>query len=301
MIPQFPEFKNLELSDKEDVENFTKKFPPYSDFNFVSMWSWDVKGDIRISQLNDSLIVKFTDYITGEPVYSFMGKIEVNDTVQKLLSFSKEQGIGLRLSLVPEESVKELDSTKFVTSEEREHFDYIYDLTEVSVLKGLRFSKKRNVINKLTKTYTVSVSILDTTNPQTKFDIKKVNLLWLEQKAKKDAYFEVKNEFIAIDKFFDGNFSDNIITIGVFVNDVMVGYTITEVILDGYAISHFTKANFMYKGVYDYLMRENAKLLLEKGVHFLNYEQDLGLPGLRTSKEGFSTGIFLKQYRVMLK
>lgn len=43
MIPKFPEFKKLELSNKEEIENFTSKFPPYSDFNFVSMWCWDFR------------------------------------------------------------------------------------------------------------------------------------------------------------------------------------------------------------------------------------------------------------------
>ena len=80
MIPEFPEFKKLELSDKEDVEAFTKKFPPYSDFNFVSMWSWDIKGEMRLSILNGNLVVRFTDYITGDPFYSFLGNNKTNET-----------------------------------------------------------------------------------------------------------------------------------------------------------------------------------------------------------------------------
>lgn len=44
MLPEFPQFKNLELSDEEEIERHTHKFLPYSDFNFVSMWSWDIKG-----------------------------------------------------------------------------------------------------------------------------------------------------------------------------------------------------------------------------------------------------------------
>ena len=57
MIPEFPKFKNLELSDKNDIEKFTSKFLPYSDFSFVSMWSWDIKGEMRIAQLNGNLVV----------------------------------------------------------------------------------------------------------------------------------------------------------------------------------------------------------------------------------------------------
>lgn len=95
MIPEFPEFKKLELSDKKDIEQFTSKFPPYSDFNFVSMWSWDIKGEMRVSQLNDNLVVRFTDYLTGEPFYSFLGNNKVNDTAEKLLEIKNLSPGGL--------------------------------------------------------------------------------------------------------------------------------------------------------------------------------------------------------------
>lgn len=73
MIPEFPKFKHIELIDKEEIEQITHKYPPYSDFNFVSMWSWDIKGEIRISKLNNNLVVRFTDYLSGNPFFSFLG------------------------------------------------------------------------------------------------------------------------------------------------------------------------------------------------------------------------------------
>ncbi len=39
MLPQFPQFKPLELTDKSDIEAITKQHLPYSDFNFVSLWN----------------------------------------------------------------------------------------------------------------------------------------------------------------------------------------------------------------------------------------------------------------------
>ncbi len=36
MIPKFPNFKKIELSDRADVEKFTLKYPPYSDFKKLS-------------------------------------------------------------------------------------------------------------------------------------------------------------------------------------------------------------------------------------------------------------------------
>src|SRR3989344_4278099 len=111
-LPEFPKFKNLELSDKEAIEKITHKFPPYSDFNFVSMWSWDVKGEMRVSTLHGNLVVRFTDYLTGQPFYSFLGDSKVNETAEALLQLSKEEGLKAELKLVPEDSIKKLDAEK---------------------------------------------------------------------------------------------------------------------------------------------------------------------------------------------
>lgn len=78
MIPKFPKFKHIELIDKEEIEKITQKFPPYSDFNFISMWSWDIKVEMIISKLNNNLVVRFTDYLTGYPFFSFLGDNMVN-------------------------------------------------------------------------------------------------------------------------------------------------------------------------------------------------------------------------------
>ncbi|MGI8475489.1 MAG: hypothetical protein ACR2OO_03850 [Thermomicrobiales bacterium] len=37
-IPSFPSFRPLEISDQFEIEQWVKQFPPYSDFNFVSLW-----------------------------------------------------------------------------------------------------------------------------------------------------------------------------------------------------------------------------------------------------------------------
>ncbi len=52
MLPKFPNFKKIELSDRKDVENITSRFPPYSDFNFSSLWAWDLEGEMGLSILS---------------------------------------------------------------------------------------------------------------------------------------------------------------------------------------------------------------------------------------------------------
>ncbi|MCE9585336.1 phosphatidylglycerol lysyltransferase domain-containing protein [Candidatus Nomurabacteria bacterium] len=301
MLPQFPQFKNLELSDKEDVEKITHKYPPYSDFNFVSMWSWDIKGDMLISQLNDNLVVKFTDYVTGEPFYSFLGNNKVNETAEELLELSKKEGLKLELKLVPEDSIKDLDNTKFKIQEDRDHFDYEYDIKSLSELEGEFFLKKRKVIKKFAESNSFYYKILDLNSVQSKSYIKEVNKLWEIKKKEIDKSFDYSNEFNAINKFLNTKIYNNTISTFLFVDNLIAGYAIYETISDIYVISHFAKANYSYPGIYDWMIQEDAKLLLNKGYKFLNFEQDLGLPGLKQNKKSFSTGLFLKKYLIMLK
>ena len=88
MIPEFPQFKKLELSDKKDVEKFTSLFAPYSDFNFASLWSWNIKDEMRLSVLNGNLVVHFTNYLTEELFYSFLGDKKINETAETTISVS---------------------------------------------------------------------------------------------------------------------------------------------------------------------------------------------------------------------
>ena len=87
MIPNFPEFKALELSDREEIENITKQFPPYSDYHFPSMYIWDIHEPILLSVLNKNLVIRQSDCLTGEPFYSFIGTNSIEETINKISNF----------------------------------------------------------------------------------------------------------------------------------------------------------------------------------------------------------------------
>jgi hypothetical protein len=108
MIPAFPDFKKVEVTDREAVEAHTHKYEPYSDFNFISLWAWDTSGERMISELNGNLVVRFTDYSTNEPFLSFLGTNETEHTARTLIDYCKENGLPTTLKLMPEISVKNI-------------------------------------------------------------------------------------------------------------------------------------------------------------------------------------------------
>jgi len=47
MYTHFPILKKLTIEDKELIEQFTSKHPPYSDFYFFSLWIYNVSNNIE--------------------------------------------------------------------------------------------------------------------------------------------------------------------------------------------------------------------------------------------------------------
>src|SRR5262249_54456852 len=98
-IPRFPDFKRLAVEDQYEIEQWVKQFEPYSDFNFVSMWSWNTTGDFEVSWVGDNLAVIFNDYSTNQRFLSFIGVDEVDVTARTLLGYARSRGLVEELRL----------------------------------------------------------------------------------------------------------------------------------------------------------------------------------------------------------
>lgn len=298
MIPHFPKFKKLELTDKEEIEKINVKHLPYSDFNFVSLWSWDIKGEIRISQINGNLVVSFTDYLTGEPFYSFLGNNKVNETAEKLLELSKKEGLKSQLKLVPEDSLTGLDLSKFKTEEDRDHFDYLYSVPELKNLEGGKFVKKRNQVSIFLRNYpNVKTKIIDLKDKNIQGGIVNLFLEWLKKKIEIEKVFE-SHEEVAISRLLLAIDTCHLVGVGAFSNEKLIGFFINELTKSEYVVAHASKVDKSFVGINSFLMKKNAEILFSFKKLIFNYEQDLGMENLRDAKIRFRPTQFLKKYRL---
>ncbi|MBI3250590.1 MAG: DUF2156 domain-containing protein [Candidatus Andersenbacteria bacterium] len=295
MIPEFPRFKKLEITDKPIIENFTKQYPPYSDYNFTSLWSWNTKDEAQVSILNGSLVIKFTDYITGEPFYSFLGSNETDNTVRRLLRWVKNTGATPILKLLPEYSIHNINSRDIITSEDSNNFDYILSVPDLMTYKGNKLGAKRNFVNRFKKKYRSTTHILNLSDEIVQEKIKDLFLLWAKHKS--FSHEDIENEFAALSRVFTVAQCSQFITVGILSNENLIGFSINEIVGNGYAILHFEKADTVsYVGIYPYVMQETAKAIFSQECEFLNYEQDLGIPGLKKCKESYQPCAYLKKY-----
>lgn len=298
MIPIFPNFKKLELTDKEDVEKFTSKFPPYSDFNFTSLWVWDLKEKMGFSILNDNLVVKFTDYLNGQFSLSFLGNNMVNETARELIMFSEKNYKTGILKLVPEIIISFLDKSEFDAVSDTDSKDYIYSIDHLASMDTWSQNTLSKGIRRFIKKYPDYVVKQCSIQEISKDEYLEMFKRWAKNKNTKN-HFEL-NEYKAFKRLFQIN-NKNIKVISLYLKDILIGFTLFEIFANNYAISHFAKADTAYHlSVYSVLNWEEAKILKKLGVKYYNWEQDLGIQGLKKSKMSYHPVNFLKKYRVSL-
>jgi hypothetical protein len=299
MIPTFPEFKVVDVSDRAAVEAHTHRFPPYSDFNFTSLWAWDTSGERMISELNGNLVVRFTDYSTHEPFLSFLGENEPEHTARTLIDYCKTEGLPTTLKLVPEISVKDIRPSVLKVEEDRDNFDYIYSITELSALRGVKFSSKRNLANRFRREHSgMRIETVSLNDPRIEKNVLTIIDRWEKNKLEHGKEYEVEHERTAIKRLLGTADAHELLVTAVFLRDSMNGFSILERLPKGYCIEHFWKTDVAQRGAFDILMQEQAMHLETLGDSFLNFEQDLGFSNMRTSKMAFRPAIFLQKYKI---
>ncbi len=301
MIPEFPNFKKLDVFDREEVESITSRFPSYSDFNFISLCSWDITEELQLSRIGANLVVRFNDYLTGEPFFSFIGDGDANLTARALLAHSEEAGMTKQLKLLPQDMADRLSREEFLLTEDKNNFDYIISINRLKPHDGTeqKLSSRRKLINKMKELQNFYVKPIDASFPTFSKQILALSLTWEEQRGVNVE--DAKHLYRALVRALALNdTNENVFSLGAFMDDKLIGYSINEVIGNGYAMGHFQQADLSSSvGVYAFLMQEAAVYLDKLGCEYINLEQDLGLQGLRNWKMSYNPTGFLKKYVVV--
>ena len=302
-LPQFPNFTSLGPHHQAAVNNFVKNHHPYSDYNFISLWSWDHENKLRLSTLNDNLVIRFQDYTDpDEFYYSFLGVNQADETVLILLDHSRREGKN-QLKLIPETAVNSLrQPEKFAIAEDRDSFDYI--IATKTPEDSEAHQPKRREVHRFLKEHgqDLQVNELDISNPKTAGEILAVAEQWSGE-ISSGAHFN-PGEIAAIRKILSQNQgldTSNLHVVGMYMGGELSAFCIAEILEDGFAMGHYAKTNKKFRRMGAALDHFTAESLAKKGVVHFNQEQDLGIEGLRQSKMSKQPVFFLKKYTIALK
>jgi hypothetical protein len=81
----------------------------------------------------------------------------------------------------------------------------------------------------------------------------------------------------------------------------LVAFSINHIAAPGYAITHFEKAIKIHKYFNSYVIYQVARLQDEFGCKKVNWEDDLGFPGLRQNKSSYHPAEMLNKYQIRRK
>ncbi len=290
-------FKTVTIDDREKIYSIINKFDNYSDFNFVSLISWGVNNTSAVGYLGNNLVIRLRSYTDkGEYTYSIIGDDHIEDNI-KLLFHSININ---RLDLVPEFVAHQISSKNYIIEHDRDEDDYVYSISELINMDGSEYRKlRRSMSNFKSKNNFVPVfRKIDNLSVDTKENILSLTKKW--RHIRNRTFNDASSEYFAIRRALNLYNELGIQIWGAFNQDVLIGYTVTEVLGEN-AMIHFEKADTDIPGLGSYLKHITCENLKKLGCVYLNYEQDLGIDGLREQKLSLNPTKFLKKYSVTVR
>ena len=186
---------------------------------------------------------------------------------------------------------------RIVIEEDRDHWDYLYDINEMVELKGNRFHNKKNLLKQFIKKYDYRFETFSPAMIEPAMAMQADWCNWRDCESSDVLSAENRSVFKVL-----MHWNDLVGLTGgvIIVEDIIVAYTLAEKMSDESVVVHYEKGCPDYKGVYQAINQMFLESLPEN-FKIVNREQDLGEEGLRQAKMSYNPSGFLKKYRVEIR
>jgi hypothetical protein len=296
-IPLFPNFKPLELEDRESIREILWAYQPEtSELTFTNLFIWRRHYSTQWCLLRDTLLLLCSDGSGGVFGLPPVGPASRAEAVRLLLSWLHEEkaqaqpGIARADSRLAEELAASPD---FIIAPRREHFDYVYKTDGLIQLAGRRYHGKKNHINKFRSSCCFAYESMTTEHVQACL---KLQDAWCDcNRCTED--MNLMGEWEAIKELL-GSFDRLAVQAGVIVIDgVVEAFTLGELLNKDTAVVHIEKANAQIPGLYAVINQQFCEHAWS-GVPFVNREQDLGDDGLRQAKLSYHPERLVEKFSI---
>ena len=268
------------------------------EYNFANLHLW---GRQRAAFLGESLV--FFSQFNQRSVYLFpVCQGDMKETLDAIIHDARSRGIPCRLTSLTHEDCDALEALypgKFHFHHDRNSFDYIYNIEDLATLKGKKFQKKRNHLNKfkqLHPNFRVE-SITDANTPQVKALLEQ----WYKSRLEADPSADFYMEQVAISKALRHRAELDMEGLVLMDGDEMLAMTLGCHLAANTFDVQFEKA--IDETAYVAMCSSFAAYLMDKYPHlqYLNREDDLGIEGLRKSKLAYNPVAMIEKHWACLK
>ena len=272
-----------------------------TDFSYAGVLMWVDYFKYEYAIVEDTLFIKgVVENDTDTPAFSLpVGRLPLKESLEKIRSYCRCQGIPAVLSAVPEYALQDLEETGITSINPLDDWgDYLYDAQMLSTLSGKKMGKKRNHVNKFDSLYPESrLEPLDASNVDKAIAF--MNIIDKEGDDVEMAVVERRMTRKLLDLIKEGDIrlEGAILMVG----DSVVAFTIGDVKNDTLFV-HVEKASLGFEGSYEKINKEFAALMKARHpeIVYINREDDSGDEGLRRAKQSYHPVEILKKYNIAL-
>lgn len=281
------EFKPINVEDKLLFESYLIDGNERGcNYNFANLYMW---GFHQAAIFNNHIVLlaQFNNF----KVYLYpIGHGDNKSVLDAVIADAKERGIlcritGMRAS--DKQTLDELYPGMFQFMDDRNSHDYVYTIDDLADLKGRKYHGKRNHYHRF----------CDTFPNYTAEPICKENLIqarqmierWYEVKLQENPDRDYHMEQTAIARAFDNYHELGMEGLALLDGGRVLAVTLGSRMAEDTFDVHFEKAYWAVDGAYTAINYEFARYIRNKlpQIKYLNREEDMGIEGLRKSKESY--------------
>jgi len=299
MLPQFPEFKSIEMEDREVIHNILRSYrPETSELSFTNLFIWRAHYKIQWSLHKDWLIAACG--VGGRNCFSLppVGPAPRVEVTRLVLEWLKDEK-GIFEPGIERADQKLVDEIKgsglFAITASRDHFDYLYLSENLARLSGNRYHGKKNHLNKFRKTYNWGYEPLSNDKIP---DCLAVSELWCQARRCSED-LDLMDESAAVKSILENSEALKVKGGLVLIDGRVEAFALGEMLNPDTAVVHIEKAN---PEIPQLFVAVNQQFVEHEwqDVKFVNREQDLGDEGLRQAKLSYHPERMVEKYKIQL-
>ena len=288
-------YRSLTLQDIEHIRPFFLRMQSKTcDYSIGGMCMWRdfykmefaVEGQTFYSRLYDE---------RGRLFYNLPLSENIPEVLAAFIRSCREEKAPVRFCTVPEPYLplfREICPSARI-EEQPDYGDYLYQAKDLAELKGKKYNGQRNQIHQFLRN--VSDWSFEEIDAES---LDEITSFFTEHYMTSAGSGRIEAEENAKVLEVLGNYENYGMQGGVLRADgIIVGFSLNEIIGDT-LFTHVEKASRDCKGAYQMLVNQTAKKFAAAEIKYINREEDMGDPGLRTAKLAYHPVAVLKKYIV---
>ena len=294
-------FKNeIKLSDREKLEEFIGGFPhETSGVSFSSIYMWSREYTYRYEIVDDFLCMAGLGNFKGEeeepflfPVLPRGGKCDKDRlaaVLENLIGRFRKGGKPFVMRLIPAKLREIYEAAlpeRFIFIDDRSNYGYLYRVSDLAELKGKAFHGKKNHLNRFNCEYGSSCEVVPMSSALTEEALDLVKRINDGKEVSRCERILLEGESLMLEKALPDFEKIGLEGVALRIGGKLQGFAFGGPLGKDTIVEHVEKANIAYNGIYQKLNNEFCRSLGDR-YEFVNREEDMGLEGLRKSKNSY--------------